>query len=105
MHVMFSPGGCVWVRHLAGQLDKQSGPLICSDVMRAQPKTFSSSVFMLAGAVSSMTCFSTLLSLAQSINIITVCSFVFLKNVRGLDTMGAALFDLTDPSVTTRQEL
>lgn len=79
VHVMFSPGSCVRVRHLAGQLAKQSGPLICSDVMCAQPKTFSSFVFMLAGAVSSMVCFSTLLPFAQSINMVTACSFIFLK--------------------------
>lgn len=40
MPVMFSPGCCVRVRHLAGQLDKQRWPLICYDGMYAQPTAY-----------------------------------------------------------------
>lgn len=61
MHVMFSHGSCVWVRRLAGQLDKQRCTLSCYDVICAEPKTVSSFVFMLAWAVSSMPCFITAL--------------------------------------------
>lgn len=77
MHVGFSHGSCVWVRHLAGQLDKQRWTLSCCDVMCAEPKTVSSTVFTLAWAVSSMPCFITLPSLPQSIDIIPVCNLFF----------------------------
>lgn len=68
MHVMFSPGSCVWVRHVAGQFDKQRWCVLNQRLW---------AVFMLPGAFSSMPCVISLLSLAQSIDIITVCNFFF----------------------------
>lgn len=73
---MFSHGSCVWVTHLAGQLDKQRCTLSSYDVSCAQLNTVNSFVFMLAWAMYSMVCFITLLPLAHIIDIKTACNFL-----------------------------
>lgn len=59
IHVMFSNGSWVWVRHLAGQINKQRYNLNCYDMVCAEAKIISFFVFMLVCAVSNMPWFIT----------------------------------------------
>ncbi len=75
MRVMFSHGSCVWVRLIAGQLDKQQSTCSCQDVMCAGPKAVSFFVLTWVWADFSTPYFIALLSSAQNIDIVTLSNF------------------------------